>query len=403
MRLSANGILSWLFITVLTTAIGGYLSYTQARERTRELNNITPLEDGIDAQLAIELLLGIAEPELPEGIEDAQAPIIIVPTTTPMPTEPAHASGDAVMATETPSETVVASATSTATTTATDVPTEPSTIQATSPLGPQRINVLLLGIDQREGEVGPFPTDTMMVLSLNPAARSGVILSIPRDIYVTFPLMNGQQGKINTANIVGEINQYPGGGPAYAKRVVSELLGIPIHYYLLINFNAFLTFVDAVGEVEVCPPEAIDDPKYPDGSYGYRPIHFDAGCQMLGPENLLEYSRTRATSNGDIDRAARQQEVMFGIRTQIVSVNGLTNLIRNADTIWGSVNENVQTDLSFNEMLGLAPFIETVPRENIANATIDYDSVLIQVLPDGTEILVPIQSDILSLIAELFN
>ncbi|PJF44618.1 MAG: hypothetical protein CUN55_03060 [Phototrophicales bacterium] len=396
MRLSANALLAWVVVTVIFAVLGGYFSYTQARERTRQLNEIAPLEEGIDVLRTIQLLTGAAEPKLPDEFVENNAPAIIEVegTTTPLPTELAIETSEPSEATQ-------------GTQTPTEAPTEPTAtivaeeVQAAQ-FGPQRINVLLLGIDQRRGETGPFPTDTIIVLSLNPAAKSGVVLSIPRDIYVTFPLGLGQ-GKINTANIVGENNQYPGGGPAFAKRVVSELLGIPIHYYVMINFDAFLTFVDAIGEVEVCPPEPIDDPKYPDGSYGYRPIHFDAGCQMLGAERLLEYSRTRATANGDIDRAARQQEVMFAIRDKIVSVTGLTNLLRNATTIWDSVSENIKTDLSFNEILGLAPFIEEVPRENIVNATIDYDSVLIQELPDGTQILVPIQSDILSLVAKLFQ
>lgn len=398
MRLSANFLLVWVIITLVLTGLGGYVGYTQARERTRELNEIAPLEEGINVVRIMELLSGAAEPELPEGFEDTQAPVLVQRPTeavvTPLPTEPPADGSVGVLVTDLPPDVTAAPTEIAPTTVADDV--QPVRF------GPQRINVLLLGIDQREGETGPFPTDTIMVLSLNPASKTGVILSVPRDIYVNFPVIGGQ-GKINTANIVGQTNQYPGGGPAYAKRVVSELLGIPIHYYVMINFDAFLTFVDAIGEVEVCPPEPIDDPDYPDGSYGIRPVYFDAGCQMLGPERLLEYSRTRATTNGDIDRAARQQEVMFAIRTKIVSVTGLTNLLVNATSIWSSVSENVQTDLSFNEILGLAPFIEEVPRENIVNATIDYDSVLIQTLPDGTEILVPIQSDILTLVAELFK
>ena len=200
-----------------------------------------------------------------------------------------------------------------------------------------------------------------------------------------------------------KLNNIPGGGAAYAKRAVSELLGVPVHYYVMVNFTAFLEIMDVVGPVEICVDQEIDDPDYPDGSYGTRPVHFDPGCQELGPERLLEFARTRATANGDIDRAARQQQMMLAVREKVVSVTGLTNLMSNAFDIWGSVSENISTDLSFEELVSLALFMEDVPSENIVNATIGYDRVEISSLPSGEQILVPIQSDIIALVTELFS
>jgi len=79
---------------------------------------------------------------------------------------------------------------------------------------PNRVNILLLGIDQRRGEEGPFRTDTMIVLSLDPVRRSGVMLSIPRDLWVSIP--GFAPGRINTANSLGDSYSFPGGGPALA-------------------------------------------------------------------------------------------------------------------------------------------------------------------------------------------
>ncbi len=80
---------------------------------------------------------------------------------------------------------------------------------------PRRINILLMGIDQREGETGEFNTDTMIVFSVDPVRKSVGMLSIPRDLWVNIP--GYQPSRINTANRLGELNQYPGGGgPALA-------------------------------------------------------------------------------------------------------------------------------------------------------------------------------------------
>ncbi|GIK64057.1 MAG: hypothetical protein BroJett018_18510 [Chloroflexota bacterium] len=392
MRIPLWVIMGWVIVAMVGTVAAGIVTYSQARTRTEELNEIAPLEEGVDVVRVAELLLGIKEPEAPGTNTDVTPPPTIIQPTM-----------QATLDTTTP----VVDGTPIPTDTPDPVSTEVATTEAgLNPIDyqltdPRRVNILLLGIDQRQGETGPFPTDTIMLLSLNPLAKTGAILSIPRDIYLTFPSGVGQ-GKINTANIMGENIQFPGGGPEFAKRTVEGLIGINIDYYIMINFDAFITFVNAIGEVEVCPPAPIDDPKYPDGSYGIRPVHFDAGCQNLPAERLLEYARTRATQNGDIDRAARQQEVIFAVREKLMSLGGATGLFSKAQEIWESVSANVQTDMTFQELLELALVAEQIPRENIKNGSITYGEAIPQVGPKGEDILVPIVSDILALVAELF-
>ena len=82
--------------------------------------------------------------------------------------------------------------------------------------GVERVTVLLLGIDERKQETGPFRTDTMLVLTIDPIAKTAGILSIPRDLWVQIPAMD-TDGKINTAHFLGDAYNYPGGGPALAR------------------------------------------------------------------------------------------------------------------------------------------------------------------------------------------
>ncbi|MGD8997673.1 MAG: LCP family protein, partial [Anaerolineae bacterium] len=96
--------------------------------------------------------------------------------------------------------------------------------------GKERVNILVMGIDQRPGEEGAFRTDTMLVLTLDPVTTTGGMLSIPRDLWV--PIPGYGVGRINTAHFLGEIDNYPGGGPALAAKTVENNLGMPIHYYL---------------------------------------------------------------------------------------------------------------------------------------------------------------------------
>ena len=132
----------------------------------------------------------------------------------------------------------------------TPVPTIPVPTATVDPLAqyawqdPRRTNILLLGIDQRKGETGTFNTDTMMIFSVDPVRKTVGMVSIPRDLWVDIP--GSQPSRINTANAVGEINAYPGGGPALSAATVTQNLGVKIDKYVLINFDVFTTLIDAI-------------------------------------------------------------------------------------------------------------------------------------------------------------
>jgi LCP family protein required for cell wall assembly len=267
---------------------------------------------------------------------------------------------------------------------------------------PRRVTILLMGIDQRAGETGTFPTDTIILFSLDPVGNTSAILSIPRDLWVTYPAPYNA-GRINGANIIGDELNYPGGGgPKLAMKTVERELGVPINHYVLINFEVFTTLIDAVGPIEVCPTETIHDDKYPDGSYGYITVHFDPGCQELDSERLLQYARTRH-SDSDIGRSSRQQEVILSVRRKVLSAGGVMALLPQVPALWASMQANIRTDLSIEDMISLARQAEHVPSENIRQGQISFGEVYASTSPDGDEILVPIKSDILLLIEDLFR
>jgi LCP family protein required for cell wall assembly len=259
----------------------------------------------------------------------------------------------------------------------TPVPTIPPPTATVDPLAqytwqdPRRINILLLGIDQRKGETGTFNTDTMIVFSVDPIRKTIGMLSIPRDLWVDIP--GSQPSRINTANAVGEINGYPGGGgPALSAATVQANLGIKINKWVLINFDVFTTLIDAVtpNGVEVCPKETIDDPTYPDAGYGFLHVHFEAGCQRLDATHLLQYARTRHTQNSDFDRALRQQEVIKAVRDEVLNAGGIANLLGKAPQLWDELAGSYKTNLSLTEILQLATLAQQIPKENIHSGQI---------------------------------
>jgi LCP family protein required for cell wall assembly len=269
---------------------------------------------------------------------------------------------------------------------------------------PTRVTILLLGIDQRQGEKGPFLTDTMMVLSIDPVRKTSAMLSIPRDIYLTIPMTN-QAGRINTANVIGEQINYPGGGPALAARTVQSLIGAPIQHYVLINFDVFTTVINALGTVQVCPTDPIHDDQYPDGSYGYITVDFKPGCQELDAVHLLQYARVRHNAGDDFGRSKRQQEVIRAVREKVLSLGGVSALLGQAPVIWNAIKDNIKTDLTFDEILQLAQFAQTIPKDNIHSAVItDRDGYLLpSTLPSGEQVFSPVYEKIHELIVTLFD
>ncbi len=272
------------------------------------------------------------------------------------------------------------------------------------PADPSRVTILLMGIDQRHGETGPFRTDTMIVLSIDPVRHTAALLSIPRDIYLPIPVYNVAD-HINNAEALGELGKYPGGGPELAVKTVESLIGVPIQRYMLINFDVFDAVIDAIGPIQVCPTTAIHDTQYPDGSYGVITVDFQPGCQNLDSTRLLEYARVRHNAGDDFGRSARQQEVIRSVRDKVLSLGGVSALVGKAGALWDSVKNDVQTDMTFTEMVQLALVAQSIPKENIQSVVMtDRGGYLIpSTLKDGSQVFSPIYENIQKLVIELFN
>lgn len=253
--------------------------------------------------------------------------------------------------------------------------------------GHGRVNVLLLGIDQREGEEGPWRTDTVLILTLDPVTMSAGMLSIPRDLWVTIPGYD-EQNRINTAHYYGDAYAYPGGGPALARDTVAWNLGVPIHFYARINFTAFETVIDEIGGIDVYIPETIEDPYYPDEGYGYDPFYIEAGEQHLDGQTALRYARTRATFGGDFDRGRRQQQVILAVRDRVVNLNQLPRLIAKAPVLMETLGDAVRTDMSLDQALQIAQLASEIDPDEIVTAVLDHNYTSAWETPDGWQVLI---------------
>ena len=260
----------------------------------------------------------------------------------------------------------------------------------------ERVNILLLGIDRRPGEHGPWRSDTMLLASADPAANSASMLSLPRDLWV--PIPGFEENRINMAHYVGDAKEYPGGGPALAKKTVQYNFGVPVNYYVRVDFDGFRKILDAIGGIDIDVESEIIDDKYPDEYYGYDPLYIAAGRQHMDGELALKYARTRHGSS-DFDRAKRQQQVLLAVRDKALQLNLLPKL----PELMVLLADTVETDLQPNEILNLAQIGLNIGQDNVRSAVIDQNMTLRHVTPTGADVLLPKRDKIRPLIDEMFT
>ena len=299
--------------------------------------------------------------EWKRALDDVNA-MIVTPVDLPEPT-PASGLGD-----PTPADAAHAGREAT-------VSAAPAPAPTAQPVADDPVNILLLGTDARAGEP-PSRTDAIILVHLNPRANRVSLLSFPRDLWVEIP--GHGYGSINAAYAIGEQKYGPGYGAALAKQTVSNLAGVPVHNFLLINFEGFKTVIDRIGGIEIDVPRPIDDPKYPmdeyPGDVRTMAVHFDAGPQRMDGERALIYARTRHADN-DFGRNQRQQQVLMAIFNR-VREQGLLAQLTSLDDYTGALRDYVRTDIPRGDMLGLAQVGTRLNADSVQRYAIDSKMIV---------------------------
>jgi LCP family protein required for cell wall assembly len=260
----------------------------------------------------------------------------------------------------------------------------------------ERVNILLLGIDQRPQETGPWRTDTMILVSVDPATDSASVLSIPRDLWVTIPGYG--ENRINTAHFLGDSERYPGGGVALAKKTIWYNFGIPVHYYVRINFTGFEKLIDAIGGLTINVEKPIHDEAYPDENYGTFVLDIPAGVQHMDGKRVLQYVRSRHGSS-DFDRMARQQQVLRAALDRALSLSIPLSRIPKLIELAG---DTVKTDMTLDEILALAQIVQRMDSSRVRSGIIDSSMTTSKMTPQGWLVEVPDWDKIRPLLDELF-
>jgi len=247
--------------------------------------------------------------------------------------------------------------------------------------GGSRVNVVFFGLRGGEtaGEDCPLCTDTIIVFTVDPVSKTAGMISIPRDLYVNIPGSSGCSGtndgfcRINTAWTTGEALKLPGGGPELAMKTVSLFLGVPIHYYVQVDFDTFVEMIRVLGGIDV----------YIDKDYRLKRLGGGqdvikitcCGMRHLTGVAALAYARCRSASqgcdDGDVGRAQRQQQVILAIRDRVLDPNRFPELMAQAPELYNTLQAGIKTNIPLDDGLKLAPLIREIPIEQIQQGVID--------------------------------
>jgi LCP family protein required for cell wall assembly len=198
-------------------------------------------------------------------------------------------------------------------------------------------------------------SDTLMVARFDFLNQKVGIVSIPRDTKIQLPGYRGYQ-KINAA--------FARGGKELTKETVQNLLGVQVDHAAIVNFGGFKKLVDMIGGV----PVDVDKPLHYDDNWGDLHVHLEPGHQWLNGDQALGYVRIRKVDD-DLHRAARQQAFVQALKGRLAD----PRVWFRTSSLITQARESLKTDLDDNQLLCLAAFMKSLPKESVQTATLTGD------------------------------
>jgi LCP family protein required for cell wall assembly len=248
------------------------------------------------------------------------------------------------------------------------------------------LNILLVGSDSRSGltnaqekqlHVGHAAgqrSDTMILLHIPRGGGKAILVSLPRDSYVTIPRHKDASGHIIPASMNKLNAAYSFGGAALTVRTIEYNTHVRIDHYVEVNFQGFVNIVNHLGGVSVCTPTPISDPvhRLPTGGYGGSGLELPAGRSTLNGVRALEYVRAREFDpSADLGRIQRQQKFMAAMVQKAESAGILLDLPRLYGLL-GAVGHSLVVDKNFGlaQIKRLAAALHSLSPSNIELLTV---------------------------------
>lgn len=228
--------------------------------------------------------------------------------------------------------------------------------------GDGRINIMLMGRGG-DGHEGPDLTDTILVASIDPIQKEAALISIPRDFWVkpkggagyskiNSVYANAKYAVLNGKKIDNQEEEADKAGQEATEKVVEDILGIPVHYHAMVDFEAFRKAIDTVGGVDVDVKTQLYDPTVA-WENNWNSLIAPVGQQHFDGKKALLYVRSRhGSARGDFDRSERQREVILALKTKVLSLGTFSNPVK-VTQLLDAFGDHVSTNFSTGEVMKL--------------------------------------------------
>jgi LCP family protein required for cell wall assembly len=234
------------------------------------------------------------------------------------------------------------------------------------------MNLLIIGSDVRSGDNANYGEaegerpDTMLIASINVDNGAATLVNLPRDLVVDLPGCEAVEGYEGMSPHSGMINSaMTFGGVGCQWQTVEQATGVHLDHFVMMDFTGFKDMVDALGGVEMCIPEPVEDPK--------AHLTLEAGKQVLDGEDSLGYVRSRygQGDGSDLSRIDRQQQFMGAMLRQVLSSEVMTSPMTITNFL-GAVTDSVTTDegLTVDTMTDIAISMREVDLERVQFVTV---------------------------------
>lgn len=249
--------------------------------------------------------------------------------------------------------------------------------------GDGRVNIMLLGTGGEGHDNGTFLMDTIIVASIDPTQKEAALLSIPRDFYVKTDYGSMRINalyKIARNDFLSDNPNDKTGSEEAGFRAMEEMIeqtmGIPVHYYAMIDFEGFEKAIDTVGGISVNVDQPVYERLWIDGRNYV--LDVKEGHEYFDGFRALAYARSRKTSpRGDFDRSERQRQMLIALKDKILSVETLANPLK-LNQLFSDFGDHMRTNLSVNELLRLQEIGKTITSEKTESVgLVDPPNVLI--------------------------
>lgn len=234
------------------------------------------------------------------------------------------------------------------------------------------INILLIGSDTRKGQGGGYGgnnqfshqlSDTNILVHIAGNREWATAVSIPRDTAIQMPDCQKTDGS-TSSGYYGRFNEaYSRGGAACVVKTLEQETGIFIDHFMIVDFKGFINVVDAVGGVDVCLTNAVNDRK--------SKLNLPKGISTVTGKQALAFVRARGTlgDGSDLSRIRRQQDFLASLVKKVTSAGTLLNPVKVLNIV-----EAVAGSLTTNPELGSLDGMKTLAfnLQNLRPSTVRF-------------------------------